>query len=60
MARNQRESTSNQNPSKGKGVVLGAGAGIVFGAALGNPGAGMVIGAALGLVFGPAVVRKLG
>ena len=60
MEDNQRKSTSNDRSSRGKGVALGAGAGIVFGAAFGNPGAGMVFGAALGLVFGPALVRKLG
>jgi len=29
-------------------VVLGAGAGLILGAAFGNPGVGMVLGAALG------------
>jgi hypothetical protein len=33
-------------------IALGAGAGIILGAALGNPGVGMVVGAALGLVLG--------
>jgi hypothetical protein len=44
--------------SRTRGAVLGAGFGIVVGAALGNPGAGMVLGAALGLALGPALVRK--
>jgi hypothetical protein len=35
-----------------KAVVVGAGAGLVFGAAFGNAGLGMVVGAAVGLVLG--------
>ncbi len=35
-----------------KGVVWGAGAGMVIGAALGDAGTGMVLGAGLGLVVG--------
>jgi uncharacterized membrane protein len=34
-----------------KGTAYGAGLGIIFGGAFGNPGIGLVIGAALGLVL---------
>lgn len=34
-----------------KSVVIGAGAGIVFGAAFGNPGIGLVLGACAGLIL---------
>lgn len=37
---------------KAPGVIIGAGIGIVFGAAFGSPGTGMVIGAAIGLAGG--------
>ena len=39
---------------------MGAGAGIVFGAAFGNPGVGLVLGAAIGLALGasPAFQSK--
>jgi len=40
-----------------KGVVLGAGAGMVVGAALGDAGTGMVLGAGLGLVVGLVLAR---
>ena len=36
---------------KGKGTALGAGVGMIFGAALGNIGVGMVLGAGLGLAL---------
>jgi uncharacterized membrane protein len=39
------------------GVVTGAGVGIVFGAAFGNPGVGLVIGAAAGLAIGAVLDR---
>ena len=32
-------------------IALGAGIGLIFGAALGNPAVGMVVGAAAGLGF---------
>lgn len=40
------------------GVVLGAGIGMILGAALGNAGVGMVLGAACGLVSATAIGRK--
>ena len=60
MPDNQRKTTNSENAARGKGVALGAGAGIVLGAAFGNPGVGMVLGAAAGLVFGAALLNKLG
>lgn len=50
---------STPRGAKSKGIALGAGLGMIFGAGLGNPAAGLVLGAALGLVLGPALVRKL-
>ena len=60
MANDRREPTGSRLPAEGKGIVLGAGAGIALGAAFCNPGVGMVLGAALGLIFGPALLRRLG
>lgn len=39
----------SRHGSTGRGVAIGAGIGIVFGAAFDAPGPGMVLGAALGL-----------
>lgn len=41
-----------------KAIALGAGVGMIFGAASGNAGAGMVLGAAFGLVF-PGVFERM-
>jgi len=35
-----------------KSIALGAGLGLIFGAALGNAGIGMIIGACAGVVIG--------
>ena len=40
----------------GVGLVVGAGLGIVFGAAFGSAGLGLILGAAAGLVFAPALI----
>ena len=39
------------------GLTVGAGMGIVFGGAIGNPGVGMILGAGVGVVFGDALLR---
>ncbi len=41
-----------------RGLALGAGVGLIFGAAFNNPGVGLVLGAALGSAF-PALIRGL-
>lgn len=51
MTQPSKDPTSRSANGAGKGVAIGAGAGMIFGAAFGNPGAGLVIGAALGLVL---------
>jgi len=43
---------------RAKDVTVAAGLGILFGAALGNPGVGMVLGAALGLVANRRRARR--
>jgi hypothetical protein len=50
----------NGRPRRGtrKGIVMGAGVGMIFGAALGDPGVGLVLGAGLGLVVGAAHDRR--
>ncbi len=54
----QKESDIDSGADRNKGIALGAGLGIIVGAALSNPGFGLVLGAALGLILGPALVRK--
>lgn len=39
-------------------IALGAGLGMIFGAAFGNVGVGMVLGAAFGVVF-PGVLERV-
>jgi hypothetical protein len=46
------EKNRNGRLSMNKGIVWGAGIGMIFGAALGNPGIGLVIGAGAGLILG--------
>jgi hypothetical protein len=41
------------------GVVLGAGIGMIIGAAMGSVATGLVLGAALGLIVSPELLRKL-
>jgi uncharacterized membrane protein len=42
----------------GQWIALGAGAGLVFGAAFRNPGIGLVLGAAAGLMYGQFANRS--
>ena len=58
MSNNQRDTNGIKGADRTKGVALGAGVGIIIGAALSNPEFGMVLGAALGLIAGPTLVRK--
>lgn len=44
-------------PRASQGIVIGAGLGIVFGGAWGNPGVGLVLGAAAGLVIGGVLLH---
>ncbi len=45
-----KDTTHKLNGGK-NGIALGAGAGMIFGAAFGSPAAGLVLGACLGLVL---------
>lgn len=45
------EPANGQPTPKGKSIALGAGAGMIFGSALGSVGAGLVLGAALGMLI---------
>jgi uncharacterized membrane protein len=54
---NQKDRTPPVAKGSRVGVVSGAGAGMVFGAAFGNPGIGLVIGAGAGLVIGAVLDR---
>lgn len=51
MNDNLNENAEEHSGYNYKSVVTGAGAGIVFGAAFGNPGVGMVLGACAGLML---------
>ena len=55
----QQDQRGVSGANRAKGVALGAGAGMIVGAALGSPGVGLVLGAALGLIVGPSLVRKM-
>lgn len=57
MSRDSMDRT-DRTPTHGKNVALGAGVGMIFGAAFGNPGIGLVLGAALGLVVGGVLGRS--
>lgn len=50
-------SSNEGNQTKKKGVILGAGIGMIAGAALGNIAVGMVVGAALGAIGAFAVAE---
>jgi uncharacterized membrane protein len=50
MADKERDSGNRPKLTTGRGIALGAGVGLIFGAAFGNPGVGMVLGAGAGLV----------
>jgi F0F1-type ATP synthase assembly protein I len=52
MNKNPTSSSGTKALDAKKGTAYGAGLGIIFGGAFGNPGIGLVIGAALGLVLG--------
>lgn len=54
---NNKDRTPPATKGSRASVVTGAGVGIVFGAAFGNPGFGLVIGAAAGLAIGAVLDR---
>lgn len=60
MSNEPEGTTRRKGVYTGLGLVLGAGAGLVFGAAFGNPGVGMIFGALIGLVFGIAFEARSG
>ncbi len=57
MSEDSKEPTGIKSPGVRKGVVIGAGVGMIFGAAFGNPGVGLVLGAGFGILFGAVSER---
>ncbi len=57
MSADLNERAGSKSVDAKKGIVFGAGVGMIFGAAFGNPGVGLVLGAGFGLLIGAVSVR---